>query len=157
MWEIRTASEDDIKPVVMQMGDRLDDALKAVLTDKVERYVRKPDRTLLIAVDGSRIMGFSCIIEEGDMPENLPRQVAEIVRTFAMSTALVVHPDHRKKGIGTALFLGLEKWAVNRGRAGNWMLTHRKGYWYERDFGYNEIGRIVSKGVEKAVMAKKFE
>lgn len=158
MPEIRVATEEDIEPLVLRLGGHMDEDRKTAFLDKVERYVRKPDRTLFVAKDdASRIVGFGCVIEKADVPETLSPRVAERLRAFALTAGLLVHPEHRKQGIGTALFRSIEQWVLDRGTPGNWLVTHRMGYWYRRDFGYEEVGRILKNGVEKMIMAREFE
>lgn len=156
IWTLRTATACDIQPILLQLSSHMNENQRTVFLDKVERYVRKPDRALFVAVDESRIAGFSCVIESADIPETLPKDIIHRLQGFAMTTGVLVQSPDRKQGIGTSLVRCLEQWALDRGRSGNWLVTHRKGDWYRRNLGYENVGRIVSKGTEKLIMAKTF-
>jgi ribosomal protein S18 acetylase RimI-like enzyme len=58
---------------------------------------------VLVAVDAS-VMGYVCVVEQS-------------AATVAWVTDLVVAPDQRRRGIGTALLKAAQDWAVERGSA----------------------------------------
>jgi GNAT superfamily N-acetyltransferase len=155
-WELKLASEEDVETTVVHLSDHMNDQQRAVFWDKLERYVRKPDRDLILAVQGGQILGLVCIIEQAEFPSSLPKQAAERLQNFASSTQLLVHPRLRKRGIGNSLQHQAEKWARERGRGGLWLVTRRMAYWYRRYFGYEEVARINVKNTDKSVMAKEF-
>ncbi len=156
-WELKVASETDVQATMQQLTDHMNEKQRDVFRDKLLRYVRKPDRDLILAVRGREILGLVCIIDKGEFPPGFPSDKMDYLRNFALGTQLLVHPSMRRRGIGTSLLLRAELWARERGRAGHWIITHRKADWYRQTFSYEEIARISSKGVKKIVMAKKFE
>jgi GNAT superfamily N-acetyltransferase len=155
-WEHKVATEADVEPVLAQLSGHMDDQQRKAFRDKLERYARKPDRVLILAKQNHLVLGYVCVIEAAEAPPDLTDEAALRLRPLAHGTQLFVHPDFRKQGIGSSLHLAVEKWARDRGKTGFWMVTHRKAYWYARDFGFEEICRIRAKGVEKIVMIKEF-
>lgn len=153
-WVLRLAVDADVEPAVSQLSGHMDDGKRRAFRDKLGRYVRKPDRDVLLAVSGGDILGFLAVIEEAPPPEGLSVPVAERLRHFASCTGLLVDPGHRRQGIGAGLVHRGEQWAMERARAGLWLVTHRKASWYERHFGYEAVAAIQVKGVARTVMAK---
>ncbi len=154
MWEIKTALEKDIQAIARDLGGRLAPDRRSVLKDKVARYFRKPDRTLFIALDDSRVIGFSTIIEDPKIKGNLSRKTADSLQGLAMITGLLVDVNYRRQGIGQALVRAMEEWAFRRGRKGIWLVTRQQAAWYRRHFGYEAMGAIISEGIQKTIMAK---
>ena len=155
-WALRLAVEADVEPAVSQLSGHMDDGKRRAFRDKLERYVRKPDRDLIIAVGDAGVRGLYCVIEALSTPEHLADPVVEILRHLASCTGLFVDPRHRRKGIGASLVLRGEQWAEERGRTGLWLVTHGAASWYARHFGYQPIARVQEKGVAKTLMAKCF-
>ena len=154
--KLQIASHYDVKSTIFALTDHMSEAQRAVFRDKLQRYARKPDRDLIIAVCDNRVLGLICVIEKAEVPASLPSSTAQLLSSFACNTQLLVHPDARKQGIGSSLQLKAEQWARARGRAGFWLVTRRMAYWYQRDFGYEKVGSISAKNTEKSVMAKEF-
>lgn len=155
-WELKVATEVDVDRTVEQLSDHMNDQQRATFRAKLQRYVRKPDRDLILAVNDRQVLGLVCVIDQMELPANFQYPRADHLGKFAFGSQILVHPSVRKHGIGSSLHLGAEHWARERGRAGHWLITHGKADWYRNDFGYEEIGRISEKGVEKVVMSKKF-
>ena len=155
-WSFKQASESDVEPTLAQLTDHMNDQQRAAFRVKLQRYVRKPDRELILAVNGGQVLGLVCVIMQMDLPADLTFQKADHLRSFACGSQLLVHPDVRNQGIGSSLVLQSLQWARERGRAGHWLITHRMADWYRRQFGYEEIGRIKKKGVDKILMSKEF-
>jgi len=156
-WEYKLATEEDVEPILQQLTDHMNGQQRTVFRDKLMRYVRKSDRVLILAINDRQILGLVCVVDQGRLPESLQEDKAGQLRNFAFGTQLLVHPSFRGRGVGSSLHLRAEQWARERGRAGFWHITHRKAYWHEKNFGFKEIGRIESEGVEKIIMAKKLE
>ena len=156
-WTLRVASEEDLEPALLQLTDHMNEQQREAFRVKLQRYVRKPDRELILAVSESRILGLVCVIMQTDLPLNFTYERAHHLRDFAFGTQLFVHPEHRNRGIGSSLHHQSLQWARERGRAGHWLITHRMAAWYRRKFGYEEFGRIKRKGVKKILMAKAFK
>ena len=155
-WRLRVASEEDVEPVLVQLTDHMNQQQREAFQVKLGRYVRKPDRELILAVSDDRVLGLVCVIAQMDLPLDFTHERADHLRDFAFGAQLLVHPDHRNGGIGTSLHHQSLEWSRERGRAGHWLITHRMADWYRRQFGYEEIGRIHRKGVEKILMTKEF-
>ena len=155
-WVLRLAVEADVEPAVSQLSGHMDDGKRRAFRDKLERYVRKPDRDLIIAVGDAGVRGLYCVIEALPTPQDLADPVVQILRSLASCTGLLVDARHRKQGIGAGLVRRGEEWAKERGRAGLWLVTHGAVSWYERHFGYEPVARVQEKGVAKTLMAKCF-
>ena len=156
-WELKVATEEDVDQTVKALGDHMNDPQRAAFRDKLQRYVRKPDRELIVAVHGGQTIGLVCVIEQAQLPPRFPEQKASQLRNFACGTQLLVHPSFRRQGVGGSLLTRAEGWAHEHGLTGFWIATHRKAAWYKSHFGYQEVARIHDKGVEKILLAKSFE
>jgi GNAT superfamily N-acetyltransferase len=155
-WSVRLAHREDVSSTVAQLSGHMDEERRRFFRQKLARYVGKPDRNLIIAVNGEGIVGLFCIIEAMETPDALDDQVAKPLRQFVACTGLLVDSRHRRLGIGAGLVRRGEEWAKERGRAGLWLVTHGAASWYERHFGYQPIARVQEKGVAKTLMAKRF-
>lgn len=155
-WKIKVATETDVDPAVKQLSDHMNDRQRAAFKDKLQRYVRKSDRELIVAVRGGQTLGLVCVIEQAQFPPLFPEQKASLLRNFACGTQVLVHPSFRKQGVGGSLLARAEHWAHEQGLTGFWIVTRRKADWYKTHFGYQEIHRIDDKGVEKILLAKSF-
>ena len=156
-WELKVATEVDMEPAVEALSDHMNDRQRAAFKDKLQRYVRKPGRELILAVRGGQTIGLVCVIEQAQFPPHFPKQKASHLRNFGCGTQLLVHPSFRKQGVGGSLLAHAERWAHEHGLTGFWIITHRKAAWYKTHFGYQELHRIDDKGVEKILLAKSFE
>jgi len=152
-WSVRLARWEDVSSTVAQLSGHMDEGRRGVFHQKLARYVRKPDRDLIIAVNGERIVGLFCIIEALSTPKALP---GEPFHQFACCTGLLVDSGYRRQGIGAGLVRRGEEWAMERGKAGLWLVTHGAASWYARHFGYEPVARVWEKGVAKTLMAKCF-
>ena len=155
-WVLRLAVEADVEPAVSQLSGHMDDGKRRAFRDKLERYVRKPDRDLIIAVSDAGVLGFYCVVEALPTPQDLADPVVQILRPMASCTGLLVDSGHRRQGIGASLVRRGEQWARERAKAGLWLVTHRAASWYERHFGYEPLARVQEKGVAKTLMARCF-
>ena len=156
-WKIKVATEGDVQPTLELLTDHMNDQQRAAFRDKLQRYVRKPGRELIVAVRGGQTIGLVCVIEQAQFPLDFSEQQANQLRNFACGTQLLVHPSFRKQGVGGRLLIRAERWAHEQGLTGFWIVTHRQADWYKTHFGYQEIHRIDDKGVEKILLAKSFE
>ncbi|MFP4351186.1 MAG: GNAT family N-acetyltransferase [Desulfococcaceae bacterium] len=154
MWKIKTALEKDIQAIALDLGGRLAPDRRPVFEDKAARYIRKPDRSLFIALDDSRVIGFSTIIENPKIKGALSRKTVDALQGLAMITGLLVEGDYRRQGIGQALVRAMEDWAFRRGRKGIWLVTRQQAAWYRRHFGYEAMEAIISEGIQKTIMVK---
>ena len=155
-WQFKIAAVGDVEPTLEQLADYMNDKQRQDFRDKLQRYVQKPDRDLILAVNGAQILGLVCVLHQAEFPPALARQKGHHLRDYACGTQLLVQPSFRRRGIGASLHSHAESWARKRGLAGFWVITHRMADWYERNFGYNRIARIEAKGVRKTILAKKF-
>ena len=51
-WELKLASESYVQPTVEQLADEMNDQQRQAFRDKIQRYIQKPDRDLILAVHG---------------------------------------------------------------------------------------------------------
>ena len=156
-WDLRVATEVDVDPALEALSDHMNDRQRAAFKDKLQRYVRKPDRDLIVAVRGGQTLGLVCVIEQAKFPPSFTEQQASQLQNFCCGTQLLVHPSFRKQGVGGSLLARAQRWAREHGLTGFWIVTHRKADWYKTHFGYQELHRIDDKGVEKILLAKRFE
>jgi GNAT superfamily N-acetyltransferase len=156
-WELRVATEGDVESTLEQLTGHMKDKQRQAFRDKLQRYVQKPDRDLILAVRGVQVLGLVCVIDQGKFPPGFPEKSTDYLTDFACGTQLLVHPSYRRRGIGGSLLTQAEYWAHKRGLAGFWLITHRMSDWYERNFGYKQIARIEVKGIAKTLMAKRFD
>jgi len=155
-WQIRVAGEIDLETTIQQLADQMNHQQRQAFRHKLQRYVQKPDRDLILAVRELQVLGLVCVIDQPEFPPGFSGQNMDYLRDFASGTQLLVHPSFRRRGIGGSLLSHAEAWPRQRGLAGFWIITHRMAGWYEKNFGYQQIARIEVKGVGKFVMAKKF-
>ena len=155
-WVVKVAGKADVDPAVTQLGGHMNESQRRAFRDKLERYVRKPDRDLIIAVSNVAVRGFYCVIEELPTSDAFADGVAEALRQFASCTGLLVDSRHRRQGIGASLVRRGEQWSEERGRAGLWLVTHRAASWYERHFGYEDLATVQVKGVARTLMSRRF-
>ena len=156
-WSLKVASVSDVDPTLARLTDHMNDQQRAAFRVKLQRYVRKPDRELILAVNRGQVLGLVCVIMQMELPSNFTYEQADHLRNFAFGSQLLVHPDVRGRGIGASLHLRSMQWAREQGRAGHWLITHRMVDWYRQHFGYEEIGRLIKKGAEKILMLKEFK
>ena len=153
-WSIIIARDEDVELAVSSLSSHMSDQQREKFREKLHRYVRKPDRDLVLAVAEKLVLGFYTVIERDSLPPELPAAVRDRLQSFACCTGLMVHPNHRRKGIGAALQLRGEQWARSRSRSGFWLSTHRQAEWYRRHFGFQEAAKVTVKAIERTLMAK---
>jgi len=156
-WQLKVAAEADVEPTIEQLTDHMNHEQRQAFRDKLQRYIQKPDRDLILAVRGLQVLGLVCVLDQPEFPPDLSEQNRDYLTDFTSGTQLLVHPSFRRQGIGGSLLAQAEAWARKRGLRGFWIITHRMAEWYEKNFGYENIARVEVKGVGKDVMAKKFD
>lgn len=155
-WKIVIADESHIEPAVASLSGHMDDGQRRAFRDKLSRYVFKTDRDLALALQGSRILGFYTVIDYDDLPSEVPAAVSNRLHDYACGTGFLVHPDYRRRGIGMSLHQRVERWAGERGKPGFWLSTRRQAEWFHKHFAFDEVARVVVKGIERRIMAKGF-
>jgi GNAT superfamily N-acetyltransferase len=155
-WDVVIASMEEVTGTVQRLSGHMDAGQRERFEDKLRRYVRKPDRDLIIAVGAKAVVGFYTVIEQDDLPPAMPDDNRARLKRFACCTGLLVHSDWRRQGIGASLHRRGEQWARQRNKPGLWLSTRRHADWYRRHFGYEEVGRVMVKGIERTIMAKTF-
>jgi GNAT superfamily N-acetyltransferase len=156
-WQLKIATEGEVEPAILQLTDHMDEEQRGRFRDKLQRYIRKPDRTLILAVREGQVLGLVCAIRQPEFPPNFPADKIDYLQNFASGTQLLVHPSFRRRGIGGSLLMRAEDWAHEEGLAGFWIITHRMADWYRTHFGYQQVGLVEVDGAEKTAMAKKFD
>lgn len=150
---IRKALPEDVSVAVSALSGHMTPGQRVAFEDKLDRYARKPDRDLYVALVGGQIVGFGCVIDKSPAPLNQPFSSKPLFNTHASITGLMVLPGSRRQGIGMELVQQLEAWAWKRNRQGIWLITHQMAAWYRKHFGYREVGKVIINKVEKAIMA----
>lgn len=145
-----------MESAVSSLSGHMDEEQREKFRDKLYRYVRQTGRDLILAVAGKLVIGFYTVIEYDDLPPEFPTSTRMRLSRFACGTGFRVHPDCRRKGVGASLQRRAEQWAQERGKPGFWLSTNRQADWYRRHFSYEEVGRVMVKGVERNIMAKDF-
>lgn len=155
-WNITNSKEADLPRIIEELTDYMDAEQQAKYQRKFTRYTRDVDKDLLIAVEATRAIGFLCVAEYDEVPEELDRTLADTLEDYATVTSFIVRPEHRRRGIGVSLFARASEWGKERKPDGMWLITHRTGPWYRRHFGLEAVAKIDVDGVIKTVMAKAF-
>ena len=156
-WELRYGTTADVDPTIEQLSDDLDEREREKRRRKLRLYASESDRDVILALSEDRIIGYLTIVDYDEPRPDISAEIAERLKNFAFPSQLQVHPDFRKRGVGSSLMLQAERWARKRGKPGLWSITHRKAYWYKRDFGYKELGKVWEKETYKTVIVKEFE
>ena len=156
-WELRIGTSEDVDVAIEQLSDDFDEKEKEKRRRKLRLYARESDRDVILAVNKDRILGYLTIVDYDEPRPDIPEDIAERLKHFAFPSQLHVHPQFRKRGIGSSLMLEAERWARERGKPGLWSITHRNAYWYIRDFAYEELGEVWEKETYKTVIAKEFD
>jgi GNAT superfamily N-acetyltransferase len=151
-WTVRIAEEADLPQAIEQLTDYMDATQQAKYRRKLTRYTRDADKDLLLALDASGAIGFLCVAEYDEIPEQLDPDLGASLGDYATVTSFIVRPEQRRRGIGMSLFAGVLEWGKSRRPKGMWLITHRTGPWYHRHFGLEEVARIEVDGVTKTVM-----
>jgi GNAT superfamily N-acetyltransferase len=154
---LRYGTTADVDPAIEQLSDDLDEKERERRRRKLHLYASESDRDVILAVKKDRILGYLTIVDYDEPRPDISAEIAERLKGLAFPSQLQVHPDFRKRGIGSSLMLQAERWAAERGKPGLWSITHRKAYWYIRDFGYKELGKVWEKETHKTVIVKEFE
>lgn len=152
-WKIKFAKEEELPEVIEQSTDYMDAKQQAKYQRKLTRYTRDKDKDLLIAVDDSGAIGFLCVAEYDEVPEELGAKLVSELGGYATVTSFIVRPEHRRRGIGVSLFARALEWGKKRKPAGMWLITHRTHPWYHRHFGLEEVAKIEVDNTTKTVMA----
>jgi GNAT superfamily N-acetyltransferase len=164
-WTARIAHAKDLPLILEHLCGHMAPKQKRQFGDKLSRYIRKPDRDVLLAAIPEQVLGITLIIEQADIPDTwTPETTAAVdiidwkvrLDSYSCSTNLLVHPAFRKRGIGSSLIKQWRPWSIQRNRWGIWFDTHRLAGWYITRFDFEHVGQIMVKGVEKSVMAKNF-
>jgi GNAT superfamily N-acetyltransferase len=156
-WELRYGTSEDVDMAIEQASDDLDEQERERRRRKLHLYARESDRDFILAVNSDRVLGYLTIVDYDEPRPDIPDDIAERLKGLAFPSQLQVDPQFRKRGIGTSLMLEAERWARKRGKPGLWSITHRKTYWYTRDFGYKELGKVWEKETYKTVIVKEFD
>jgi hypothetical protein len=80
------ATATDVEPAVEQLSDHMNAQQRAAFRDKLERYVHKPDRDLILAVHGGQVLGLVCVIDQAEFPSSLPKKAFERLRNFELNS-----------------------------------------------------------------------
>lgn len=155
-WHLIIAREAHVEPAVLSLSGHMNEEQREKFRNKLRRYVRKTDRDLILAVAGRWVIGFYTVIEHDDLPKELATSTRVRLSRFACGTGFRVHSDCRRRGVGASLQQRAEQWARERNKPGFWLSTHRQADWYRKHFGYEKAGRVLVKGVERSIMAKRF-
>lgn len=125
-----------------------------VFLDKMQRYAHKPDRDLFLADYSGRIIAFATIIDTSPVPKDLPQETIALLEHYACGTGLMVLPEFRNLGVASKLVNMWHQWAMEKERAGVWLVTRKMASWYQRCFHYSLQGTTIRHQVKKTILAK---
>ncbi len=95
-----------------------DKPIEVLKTESVE-YANDPNRKAFISVEGDILTGFvQLMVESNDLRADAPKVD---IQNLAHLVRIAVVEEHRKKGIGKALLLQAEQWAIDHGKKGIWL------------------------------------
>lgn len=151
---ILTAQPAHVDRAYHDLSRDMDGASVHVFLDKLQRYAAKPDRALFLAERQKRVIGFATIIDRAPPPDETDNHGVELLKTYACGTGLMVLPEFRHGHVASTLHQHWEKWSLDMGRQGIWVVTRRMAPWYQRCFSYSINGVTIRSGVTKTVMLK---
>jgi GNAT superfamily N-acetyltransferase len=131
---IRPAAMGDVPALAAlttHLGYPVNDVAMAA---RMRHFIADPDYETLVAESGGRVAGYAGVTWKWSYTEDTPR---------AQLLALVVDPDERGRGTGTALVAAAEAWAREHGAGWIHVTTalhrERTHRFYER-LGYAQTG-----------------
>ncbi len=155
-WDLVIAQKHDVEPAVTSLSGHMNGEQRQKFRDKLNRYVHKGDRDLILTLQGNRVLGFYTVIDYDDLPLEVPASIRKRLHDYACGTGFLVHPEYRRRGIGISLHGRVELWARQRGKPGFWLSTRRQANWFRKHFDFEEVARVIVKGIERKIMAKSF-
>jgi ribosomal protein S18 acetylase RimI-like enzyme len=121
-FHIRTAGAPDI-PAIIELFGPIDELHSAGApyafrgsaalpraAEPIEQAIAGPHTTILVAVTGERVIG-----QVGAEIVTAPDRMPLVPRRFALVHDLMVAPDARERGVGSALMKAIETWAGEQG------------------------------------------
>lgn len=153
-WRITHANPPDVDSAFHDLKRDMNPVYVHVFLDKLQRYAAKPDRALFLAATTTQTIAFATIIDHSPPPNDSSPKIRQALRDHACGTGLMVLPEFRKQGIASELVKQWEVWARRQERCGIWVITRQMAPWYQRRFGYSELGETWCQGVKKTILSK---
>lgn len=151
------AKQGEIEIISDSLGYHLLPEIQAAFKDKVERYIRKSDRDVIIARIREQMVGYCMVIDQLDPPDSLSPDIRNQLYAYGCITGLGVNPEWRRNGIGARLVKEGIHWMEHRGLPGIWLRTRVMAEWYKKHLQFEIVGSMtVKKTVIKAVLARCF-
>jgi len=152
--QIICATPDDVDSAFDDLKRDMNPEFVHVFLDKIQRYSRKPDRALFLAMYQDKYIAFATVINSSPAPENADQTTIQLLRNYACGTGLMVLPEFRHKGVASRLVQQWESWARQNNLPGIWVVTRKMGDWYQRCFHYSLQGTTTRHGVKKTILSK---
>jgi GNAT superfamily N-acetyltransferase len=150
---IRKASVRDKKRLIDAII-MADDRNEQKASSKVENFIGKKDRMFLLAVYGTKIIGYAALKKE-DIDKCAERFI-DTSKYFHVSWIAVLQ-EFRKTGIGSMLLKSAEFRAKSFGKDGIWLDCRENIVPFYQHNGYSVAGDYFDeKGKKSIVMFKKF-
>ncbi len=148
------AEPNDVDRAFTDLNRDMDPQFVHVFLDKLQRYAQKPDRDLFLANYSGKIIAFATIIDASPVPKDLPQDTVALLEHYACGTGLMVLPTFRNLGVASKLVISWHQWAIEKERAGVWIVTRKMADWYQRCFHYSLQGTTIRNQVKKIILAK---
>lgn len=154
---LQIALPEEIEEIAVSQGNHLLPEIQRAFKDKVERYICKQDRDVIIARIQDRSVGYCMVINQLRPPDSLLPEIQHRLSAYGCITGLGVNPEWRENRIGVRLVKEGLDWALHRGLPGLWLRTRVMSDWYVRHFQFERVGSMmVKETVKKAILAKTF-
>ena len=151
----RPAAPEDIDHL-LELNEAEVPAVGSLDRDGFDRLLMQADRTVVVRRGGS-IAGFVVLVREGsDYASPNYRWFAERVPSFLYVDRVVVAPDHRRRGVGRALY----RWVIDA--AGdlpvlaevNTIPRNDASLDFHADMGFEEMGRVAHAADKEVAMLR---
>ena len=149
------AHHGEVEFIAESLGHHLLPEIQVAFKEKVDRYIHKTGRDVIIARINEHIVGYCMVIENLELPDSLSPDIHKRLSTYGCITGLGVNPEWRRNGIGVRLVKEGISWMEHRGLPGLWLRTRVMSEWYKKNLQFEIVGSmIVKKTVIKAILAK---
>ena len=142
LWRIMMDFHWDLDPR-FALEDRANERFEPYL----ETCLSRPDHIAFVGVAEDQVVGYVL----GSIMENL--EVFKI-RHYGFVADLSVHPDYRRKGVGTALWNAIKEWFVGNGLQAtqlNVSVFNGQGQQFWKECGFEDFVRVMWRDLKNEI------